>query len=179
MKMEKNIKKILFIVFFTLYLSVGFVSTYHAITFFSLANQHWLAIILAISFELGQSAALLSLIVLKSKKSIMPWILMIILTSVQIMGNVFSSYKYLMEHNPQNISFFQESILFGITGIDMHLYYVIVVWIVGALLPIVTLGITGLIAENLFLNKISKSDHLKENKIIKTTNKRKTKRKIK
>ena len=46
-------KKILTILFSILYLSVGFVSVYHAINFFTISNENWLAIILAIAFEIG------------------------------------------------------------------------------------------------------------------------------
>jgi predicted ATP-dependent serine protease len=42
-------KKILTILFSLLYLAVGFVSVYHSIEFFSISNQRWLAVILAIA----------------------------------------------------------------------------------------------------------------------------------
>ena len=80
-----------------MYIAVGFVSTYHAIAFFAISNYNWLAVILAIAFEVGQAAVLFSLLTSKSKK-VMPWILMGVLTAVQVFGNVFSSYKYLMKH---------------------------------------------------------------------------------
>ena len=80
-------KKILTILFSILYLAVGFVSVYHAINFFAISNENWLAIILAIAFEIGQAAVLFSLLVNKSKKT-MPWILMIVLTLVQVLGQV-------------------------------------------------------------------------------------------
>ena len=59
-------KKTLIYLFSILYLAVGFVSTYHAISFFSISNESWLAIILAVAFEIGQAAVLFSLLVNKS-----------------------------------------------------------------------------------------------------------------
>ena len=72
-------KKALTILFSILYLAVGFVSVYHSISFFSISNDKWLAIILACAFEIGQAAVLFSLLINPNKK-IMPWILMSILT---------------------------------------------------------------------------------------------------
>ena len=80
--------RILTILFSILYLAVGFVSVYHAINFFSISNDQWLAVVLAIAFEIGQAAVLFSLLVNKEKKKIMPWILMGTLTLVQVLGNV-------------------------------------------------------------------------------------------
>ena len=67
-------KKILTILFSILYLAVGFVSVYHSINFFAISNEGWLALILAIAFEIGQAAVLFSLLVNKTQK-VMPWIL--------------------------------------------------------------------------------------------------------
>ena len=55
-------KKAMIILFSLLYIAVGFVSTYHAISFFAISNQNWLAVILAIAFEIGQAAVLFSLL---------------------------------------------------------------------------------------------------------------------
>ena len=58
-----HMKRILTILFSILYLAVGFVSVYHAINFFAISNEGWLALILAIAFEIGQAAVLFSLLV--------------------------------------------------------------------------------------------------------------------
>ena len=91
------IKKIYICLFAVLYLCVAFTSTLHAIEFFGLANAPWLAVILAISFELGQAAVLFELLTSKKDRTkIMPWVLMTIFTLVQVLGNVYSSYKYIV-----------------------------------------------------------------------------------
>lgn len=163
----KNIfKKILISFFILLYIAVGLVSTYHAVIFFSLANQTWLAIILAVAFELGQAATLLALITSKTAKShFLPWLLMIILTTVQIIGNVYASYQYLSLFNLENIKFFQESVLFNINNSNIQIYKIIIVWIIGALLPIITLGITSLIMEDLIIEDKKNSNQIKTSNV--------------
>ena len=50
--------------FVTLYLLVSIISTIHVIDFFKLSNPTWLAVSLAIGFEVGAAASLASLIIL-------------------------------------------------------------------------------------------------------------------
>ena len=139
-------KKILTILFSLLYLAVGFVSTYHAISFFSISNDTWLAIILAIAFEIGQAAVLFSLLVNKSKKA-MPWILMGILTLVQVLGNVYSSYQYSVLYSPDEIQYFTDSVLFFLKNPDPQINQVMIAYITGAILPIVALCMTSMIVD--------------------------------
>ena len=139
-------KKILTILFSLLYLAVGFVSTYHAISFFSISNDTWLAIILALAFEIGQAAVLFSLLVNKSKKT-MPWILMIVLTLVQVLGNVYSSYQYAAIHSTEEIKYFTDSVLFYLQDPNPQVNQVMIAYITGAILPIVALCMTSMIVD--------------------------------
>ena len=110
-------KGILVILFSILYASIGTVSVYHAIAFFSISNNNWLAVVLALAFEIGQAAVLFSLLVNKSKKT-MPWILMGVLTLVQVLGNVYSSYQYAALNSPDEIKYFTDSVLFFVQDPD-------------------------------------------------------------
>ena len=139
-------KKILTILFSMLYLSVGFVSTYHSINFFSISNEYWLAIILAVAFEVGQAAVLFSLLTSKSKK-IMPWVLMGVLTLVQVLGNIYSSYQYMIVHNQDMIQYFTNSVLFFLQDPDPQVNHVMISYITGAILPIVALCMTSMIVD--------------------------------
>lgn len=139
-------KKILTILFSILYLAVGFVSVYHAINFFAISNENWLAIILAIAFEIGQAAVLFSLLVNKSKKT-MPWILMIVLTLVQVLGNVYSSYQYAALHSIEEIKYFTDSVLFYLQDPNPQVNQVMISYITGAILPIVALCMTSMIVD--------------------------------
>ena len=139
-------KKILTILFSILYLAVGMVSVYHAIAFFSISNEAWLAIILALAFEIGQAAVLFSLLVNKSKKT-MPWILMTVLTLVQVLGNVYSSYQYAAIHSAEEIKYFTDSVLFYLQDPNPQVNQVMISYITGAILPIVALCMTSMIVD--------------------------------
>lgn len=138
-------KNVLTILFSLLYIAVGFVSVYHAISFFSISNSYWLAIILALAFEIGQAAVLFSLLVNKSDNKIMPWILMSVLTLVQVLGNVYSSYHYAVVNSPDEIKYFTDSVLFFIQDPDPQVNQVMISYITGAILPIVALCMTSMI----------------------------------
>lgn len=139
-------KKALTILFSILYLAVGFVSVYHSISFFSISNDKWLAIILACAFEVGQAAVLFSLLTNPNKK-IMPWILMGVLTFVQVLGNIFSSYQWMMINSTEEIKYFTDSVLFFLQDPDPKVNQVMISYITGAILPIVALCMTSMIVD--------------------------------
>jgi hypothetical protein len=139
-------KTSLTILFSLLYLAVGFVSVYHSISFFSISNSEWLAVILALAFEIGQAAVLFSLLTSKSNKT-MPWILMGVLTAVQVLGNVYSSYHYSVLNSPDEIKYFTDSVLFFIQDPNPQVNQVMISYITGAILPIVALCMTSMIVD--------------------------------
>lgn len=147
--MKFNKKTIFITLFAVLYLCVGLVSTIHAVSFFGLANSPLLGIILAVTFEIGQAAVLFNLLTTPSqRKRIMPWTLMCILTLVQILGNIFSSYKYLITNSSSDLRYFKEPIF---TWVDLpdEQCNVIITYIVGAILPIVALCLTEMVVSYL------------------------------
>ena len=151
--MKNNILKYTLIGLFSiLYLSVGFVSVYHAISFFELSNQPWLALILACAFEIGQAAVLFYLLISKDKQ-VMPWILMGVLTLVQILGNVYSSYSYMIINNMDLVKYFTDSVLFFIQDPNPKVNHVMISYITGAILPVVALCMTSMIVNVLNYNK--------------------------
>ena len=139
-------KKILTILFSVLYLAVGFVSVIHAVNFFAISNESWLAIILALAFEIGQATVLFSLLINKSKKT-MPWILMGVLTLVQVLGNVYSSYQYAAINSVDEIKYFTDSVLFYLQDPNPQVNQVMISYITGAILPIVALCMTSMIVD--------------------------------
>lgn len=161
-------KRILTILFSILYLAVGFVSVYHAINFFAISNEGWLALILAIAFEIGQAAVLFSLLVNKSKKT-MPWILMIVLTLVQVLGNVYSSYQYAAINSMDEIKYFTDSVLFYLQDPNPQVNQVMISYITGAILPIVALCMTSMIVDVSGVDKVEeeiKEETNEESKIV-------------
>lgn len=132
--------------FAILYITVALVSLIHSFAFFGLANDNAMSIMLGTTFEIGQAAVLLSILTSKKDRSrIMPWCLMILLTAVQVLGNVYSSYKYLMTHSTGDLRFFKEPIFIWTTLPDEQAT-VIITYIVGAILPIVALCMTSMVS---------------------------------
>ena len=150
MKIKKFTTRNLFLCLFAiLYLSVAAVSTFHAFHFFGLANNSVMAAMLAGTFEIGQAAVLFSLLTdSDNRKKYMPWVLMCILTLVQVLGNVFSSYEYIITNSMDNLRYFKEPIFIW-TNLPDEQANVIVTYIQGSLLPIVCLLLTSMVTSYL------------------------------
>jgi len=119
--------------FVSLYLVVSIISTIHVIDFFKLSNPDWLAISLAIAFEIGAAASLASLIALDKMNKTMVWFLFILLTAMQAMGNTYYAYTHLDNFN----SWIE---LFGLVDEELIYQKRILSIISGAILPLVALG---------------------------------------
>lgn len=139
-------KKNIYIILFTLlYIGCCVVSITHAVSFFGLANVPWMAISLSVIFEIGQAAVLFSLLTSKKdRKKILPWILMSIFTIVQVLGNVFSSYKYLLMNSADQLQYFKDPIFIW-TNIPDAQCNVILSYLLGGLLPITCLALTSMV----------------------------------
>ena len=147
MKFNKHL--IYISLFAILYLIVAFSSFWHAVAFFGLANNSWMSVILAFAFEIGQAAVLFSLLTSKKDRGrIMPWVLMGMFTLVQVIGNVYSSYKYIITNSVDNLRYFKEPIFIW-TDLPNDQANVIIVYLVGALLPIAALLLTSMITNYL------------------------------
>ena len=119
--------------FVTLYFLVSIISTIHVIDFFSMSNPRWLAISLAIAFEIGAAASLASIIALDKMNKTIVWFLFITLTAMQAMGNTYYAYTHL-----ENFQGWIE--LFGLNEEELIYQKRILSIVSGAILPIVALG---------------------------------------
>ena len=157
MKNKKFTTRNLFLYLFAiLYLSVAAVSTFHAFHFFGLANNSIMAAMLAGTFEIGQAAVLFSLLTdSENRKKYMPWVLMCILTLVQVLGNVFSSYEYIITNSMDSLRYFKEPIFIW-TNLPDEQANVIVTYIQGSILPIVCLLLTSMVTS--YLSKEEKNN---------------------
>jgi hypothetical protein len=120
-------------IFVVLYILVSTISTIHVIEFFRLSNPEWLAITLAVAFEVGAAASLASIIALKKMNKLMIWSLFIILTLMQAMGNTYYSYTHLANYQSWTE-------LFNLVDDDIITQKRILSLVSGAILPIVALG---------------------------------------
>lgn len=151
MNNNKILQNGLIVTFSILYLATAFVSFYHAIEFFNLSNERWLSVILSLVAEIGQATVLFSLLMSNNKSKLMPWVIMFILTALQVIGNVYSCYVFIEEAASPRFVYFHKSILFFLEE-SPETMKVVVAWITGSLLPIIALCLTSLVAENLHLS---------------------------
>jgi hypothetical protein len=130
---EKRLRYFIIGTFVSLYAIVSVISTIHVIDFFRLSNPDWLAISLAIAFEIGAAASLASLIALKKMNKSLVWGLFITLTLMQMMGNTYYAYTNLEDYQ----SWVE---LFGLVDSEPIFQKRVLSLVSGAILPLVALG---------------------------------------
>ena len=127
------VRNIIIGIFVLLYTWVSIVSTIHVIDFFKLTNPDWLAIALALAFEIGAAASLAAIIILDKTSKPLVWSLFIILTAMQAMGNMY--YAYTHAHD-----YMQWMELFGLNEEEAIYQKRILATVGGAILPLISLG---------------------------------------
>lgn len=147
---NRRLTKVLIWGFLFLYLLIAGVSFFHAIEFFGIGNVKWMAVILSIGFEVGLALSLAAVLLSEdNKKNILPWILMIVLCAVQCCGNVYSTYKYIALSETEYYQYLAKPLLFWIEGVSEDTVQIVVSWIIGAILPIIALFMTDMVATNI------------------------------
>ena len=148
--MKKSLTNKIFIyVFLFLYALVAFISFCHAIEFFDIGNTHWMSVMLAFAFELGLAVCLASILIGTNKRNNIAWILLTILVLVQVIGNTYSVFKYISESGYDYYNYLAKPMLFMIEEVSQETVQVIISWIMGAILPIVALLMTEMVANGI------------------------------
>ena len=147
MKLLTN--KIFIYAFLFLYALVAFISFCHAIEFFDIGNTHWMSIMLAFAFELGLAVCLASILIGTNKRSNIAWLLLTILVLVQVIGNTYSVFKFISESGYDYYNYLAKPMLFMIEEVSQETVQVIISWIMGAILPIVALLMTEMVANGI------------------------------
>ena len=133
MNQSKLVNRFVIGTFVTLYLLVSTISTIHVIDFFKMSNPYWLAVTLAIAFEVGAAASLASLVVLDKMNKGLIWSLFITITLMQMQGNMYYAFK--------NLNDYQSWVeLFNLVDEDPLYQKRILSFVSGAILPLVALG---------------------------------------
>lgn len=130
---NKILHRFVIFTFVSLYLLVSIISTIHVIDFFQLSNPYWLAVSLAIGFELGAAASLASLIILDKMNKTLVWVLFIAITLMQVQGNMYYAFSHMND-------FRGWSELFNLIDEDILYQKRILAAVSGAILPLVALG---------------------------------------
>lgn len=133
MNHSKLVSRFIIGTFVTLYLLVSTISTIHVIDFFEMSNPYWLAVTLAIAFEVGAAASLASLIVLDKMNKGLIWALFITITLMQMQGNMYYAFKNIEDYKSW-------SELFNLIDDDPLYQKRILSFVSGAILPLVALG---------------------------------------
>jgi hypothetical protein len=119
--------------FVSLYALVSIVSTIHVIDFFELSNPYWLAVTLAIGFELGAAASLAAILTLDKMNKTLVWGLFIAITAMQMQGNMYHAFI--------NINEYQKWVeLFNLIEWEPLAQKRLLATVSGAILPLVALG---------------------------------------
>lgn len=150
MNKDKLVRGFILSTMIGLYVIVSLISTLHVITFFEMSNPRWLAISLAVAFEIGAAASLASIIVLEKTSKFLVWSLFLLLTAMQMQGNMF--YAYI------NLQDFQGWIeLFGLQEEELITQKRILSFVSGAILPIIALGFIKSLVDYLKPEKIDET----------------------
>lgn len=144
-----NKYKTLIGLFVCLYVMVAGISFFHAIDFFNVGNNYWMSVVLALAFEVAQAAVLFSILTTNHRKSWLAWVMLIMLVTVQCSANVFSVYKYMSLSGENFYQYIKDSLLFWMYTIDEREVKVTVSWVIGALLPLIALGMTAMVADTM------------------------------
>ena len=156
---QRTLYKVFIWGFLFLYLLVATISFFHAVQFFAIGNNIAMSVTLALAFEIGLALSLAAILLSdENKKSTLPWILMIILTLVQVIGNVYSTFKYISLSQEQYYQYLAKPLLFWMEGVTEDTVQIIVSWIIGAILPIIALFMTDMVASN--IKNLEKSKEL-------------------
>jgi hypothetical protein len=150
-----------------LYALVAFISFYHCVAFCLVGNPLWIAVMMSFAFEVGLALTLFSILTTENKNTVIPWILMGFLTLVQVVGNVYSVYKYMVETGTNFYTYINDSMLhWFVEDVGSKDIMSIISIILGALLPIVALMMTNMVANNIKLLYGRKKEEPKEETVF-------------
>jgi len=156
---NKFIHRSIIVTFVSLYLLVSVISTIHVIDFFQLSNPYWLAVSLAIGFELGAAASLASLVILDKMNRTLVWILFGAITLMQMQGNMYYAFSHM-----ENFQGWSE--LFGLIEEDVIYQKRILAAVSGAILPLVALGFIKSLIDYIKPENNSKEEEINPDPIV-------------
>ena len=99
MKKKRNNEKWILVIFLLVPFMSSIISTFHLVDFVLLGNTMAMAVVLAITFELGSIVSFVTLSekILKKIKKEYIWFIFILLFILQAFGNVYASFDYIRE----------------------------------------------------------------------------------
>lgn len=151
---SRNLKNIISLAFVIPILLVAFVSISHVTSFYGLSNPFTWAIYLSVGIEIAALSALAAVSVNMGRFVYFPFI---IVTFIQMLGNIFFSFTYIDETSQT----FQDWIamvggLFenmGIEKTDLNTHKTVLSFLTGGLLPIISLTFAHMLVKFTEKNK--------------------------
>ena len=123
---------------------------------------------IALTYEIGQAAVLSSLLIDKrNQKKVVPWILMGVLTICQILGNTFSVYKNICLNSMNELVWIKEPIFVFANDFPDKQATIIITWVMGALLPVISLLMCEMVTSYIHSDKGDKVPELIKQEIKK------------
>lgn len=150
-KKPEKFKKLVMIVFLIVPLLSSLISSIHLVDLFNLGNHIWMSYVLAFAFEMGSIAAFLVLSILDKINKTLVWIVFIMLTVMQILGNIYFSYDFVFTallNDPNWLLSFQEMVGYFV-GNDLPTIKMMLSVIIGLPIPLVSLFLLKSLAEYL------------------------------
>lgn len=161
---NKNTSLWIIMAFIIVPLLTSIVSTIHVISMFELSNNYTLSFTLAMTFELGCLAALAGLVALDKINKSVVWLIFILLTVFQMVGNTYFAYdttttKMVVEGNL--IKNFSE--LFGFVNEnteDVIFIKRMIAVLTGGVLPVISLSFLHLLMS--YVGKLEKKPEVEK-----------------
>lgn len=107
---DKAFRKLIVIAFLSVPFFSSIISTLHVVELFGLGNITWMAIILAVVFEVGQLSSLMTLMVMDKINKFLVWMIFFVLAAMQIIGNVYSTYHFMTSQLAINADWLKEAL---------------------------------------------------------------------
>lgn len=158
MKTDNARKKIIFS-YLAIPIASSLISTWHIVSFFDVGNPYWMAVVLAITFEVGALASFVSFSVIDKLKGALwsVYLIFIILFSTQMVGNVYFSFDYVTRkliEQSSHIAIFKEFLdstflLFANKPPDPTYVKYVLSCIMGVPIPIVSISFLHLLMKYL------------------------------
>lgn len=145
MKLKQNdFRKIVVATFLAVPALSSLISTIHIVEFFGLGNRVWMAIILALAFEIGSIASLMTLAVLDKINKFAVWFIFFVLLMMQMLGNVYYTYDFIslaMTSNPTWIQSFVDLVeMMTMQKLEPRTTKFILSLLIGLPIPIISLA---------------------------------------
>lgn len=95
-KFSKGTKGVIILIFLIVPFISSIISMIHVVRFLSLGNTYGVSLTLAITYEIANLTILMAVVLMKKLRAVFVWLCFIVLLIVQIIGNVYYSYDYIL-----------------------------------------------------------------------------------